>query len=167
MKNKALFATLIIVFLLFMFGNSMTTIPGQSSGNGNPAILLLLPLSIFFIVLTFQWFKFFKDKMMSNKTVIILSLLIICHHAIGLYYQIMSFQSYRILLAEVYERQFGTIDWDYINSITSGLSIHINNQYFNINTYFLFLSLSLLIWLLSQMIISLRRKMGENSGNKI
>lgn len=167
MKNKALFATLIIIFLLFMFGNSMTTTPGQSSGNGNPAILLLLPLSIFFIVLTFQWFKFFKDKMISNKTVIILSLLIICHHVIGIYYQIMSFRSYRIFLAEVYEGQFGIIDWEYINSITSGLSIHINNQYFNINTYFLFLSLSLLIWLLSQMIISLRRKMGENSGNKI
>lgn len=167
MKNKALFATLIIIFLIFMFGNSMTTTPGRSSGNGNPAILLLFPLSIFFIVLTFQWFKVFKGKMISKKRVIILSLLVICHHVIGVYFQIMSFRSYRIFLAKVYEGQFGTIDWDYINSITSGLSIHINNQYFNINTYFLFLSLSLFIWLLSQMQMSWRRKMREKSGIKI
>ena len=162
MKNKALFVTLIIISFIFIFGNAMTTTPGQTSGNGNPAILLLLPLFVLFIVLIFQWFKVFRDKIISKKAVIILSLLVVCHQVIGIYYQIKSFRSYRISLAEVYEGQFGEIDWDYIDSITSGFSIHINNQYFNINTYFLFLSLSLFVWLLSQLIIGLGTKMSNN-----
>lgn len=152
----SLFITLTISFVLFMFGYFMTPTPGQTSGNGNPAILLFVPLFISFIVLIIQWFKLLKPKKIRIRTAIILAVAIIFHQAIGLYYQVISFQKYRIFLSEVYEEQFGEIDWHYIDSITSGLSIHINNQYFNVNTFFLFVSLSFLIWLLSQLVLNLR-----------
>ncbi|MFC6333059.1 hypothetical protein ACFP56_10525 [Paenibacillus septentrionalis] len=154
----SLFITLTISFVLFMFGYFMTTTPGQTSGNGNPAILLFVPLFILFIVLIFQWFKLLKPKKVNTRTAIILAFAVICHQAIGLYYQVVSFQKYRIILSEVYEEQFGEIDWHYIDSITSGLSIHINNQYFNVNTFFLFVSLSFLIGLLGQIVLNVRGK---------
>jgi len=154
MKNKALLVTLIITLLIFWFGNAMTTTPGRSSGNGNPAIILFIPLFILFIVLVFQWFKVFRHKRISIKTILILSLLAICHQVIGIYYQMISFRNYRDFLAEVYEGQFGEVDWQYIHSITSGLSIHINNQFFNLNTYLLFVNFSLFVWLLSRLILA-------------
>jgi len=154
MKNIALWVTLIITLLIFWFGNAMTTTPGRSSGNGNPAIILFIPLFILFIVLVFQWFKIFRHKIISIKTILICSLVAICHQVLGIYYQMISFRNYRDFLAEVYEGQFGEVDWQYVHSITTGLSIHINNQYFNINTYLLFLNFSLFVWLLSGLIIA-------------
>lgn len=150
MKYKGLYVTLIITFLVFMLGNAMTATPGRVSGNGNPALLLFLPLFVLFPLLIFQWFKVFRNKPIRPGTTIVLTMLIICHHVIGIYMQIKSFQSYRLLLANVYEAEYGEIDWSYIDSITSGISIHVNNQYFNSNTYLMLVSLSLLIGLVSQ-----------------
>ncbi|AJS61494.1 hypothetical protein UB51_11285 [Paenibacillus sp. IHBB 10380] len=143
---------LAVILLLFTFGNSMTTTPGSSSGNGNPAILLFVPLIILFVILVFQWVYMFKDKKILFKTIVIIFLVIVSHYIVGVYYQLTSYQKYRIFLAQVYEEKFGYIDWQYINSITTGLSIHINNQYFNFNTYLLIVSLSLFIWLLYQVV---------------
>ena len=52
----------------------MTPKLGMSSGNGNPAILLFIPLSILFLVLVNQWIRVFKDVKMSLTS---LSLLIL------------------------------------------------------------------------------------------
>ncbi|PAD74703.1 hypothetical protein [Paenibacillus campinasensis] len=153
-----LLITLSIVFLIFIFGNSMTTRPGTTSGNGNPAILLFVPLVILFIVLISQWFKVFRHTHVKLKNLIIMTVLLVGHQVIGVYVQIISFRNYRDFLAEIYAQQYGTVDWEYIHSITSGLSIHINNQYFNVNTYFLFIGLSLLVWLLSRIVHTAGRR---------
>lgn len=158
MKYKAFIATVILSLLCFLFGNSMTPAPGTSSGNGNPAILLFLPLFIIFVILIIQWFKLLKSITIRINTLISILLLAICHLIIGIYYQITSLQRYRMLLAEVYEGLFGEIDWYHIHSITSGLSIHLNNQFFNINTWLLYINLSFLVWLLCQLIIAWRKK---------
>ncbi|NOU93269.1 hypothetical protein GC093_08565 [Paenibacillus sp. LMG 31456] len=153
MKAKLLIIiNLVMVFFLFMLGYIMTTTPGRSSGNGNPAILLFIPLVILFVVMLAQWIYVFKDKKISFKTIFIGLLLIMSHFLIGINYQLTSLHNYRNFLAQVYEEKFGHIDWPYINSITTGVTIHVNNQYFNINTYLLFVSLSICIFLLYQLV---------------
>ncbi|MDZ5474001.1 hypothetical protein SM124_19965 [Bacillus sp. 31A1R] len=75
-----------------------------------------------------------------------LGLLVILLHIIGgTLYQTISFRNYRDFLAEVYKQNFGFTDWEYINQITSFMSIHVNNQYFNINTFLMFTTLSIFI----------------------
>lgn len=149
MKNKILLIiNLVILSLLFLFGNSLTTIPGRSSGNGNPAIMLLIPLSILFIILILQWIYLFKDKKISLKNLLTGLIVIVVHFLVGINYQLVRHRKYRNFLAEVYEDNYGFKDWEYINSITTGFSIHINNQFFNWNTFFLLVSLSIFIWLL-------------------
>lgn len=153
MKTKIfLLINLALIIAIFMFGNLMTTTPGRSSGNGNPTILLVPPLLICFIILVIQWISIFKGKRYNIRTITSIFLFILVHFICGVYYQMLSFSKYRAYLAEVYANQFGNVDWQYINSITTGFSIHMNNQFFNWNTYLLFVSLSILMWLLSYMI---------------
>lgn len=149
MKSRV-FLIIILVgsFLLFMLGNMMTTTPGRSSGNGNPALLLFIPLSVLFVVLVIQWILFLKDKRISLKTIFVCMMFIAGHFIGGMYYQFVSFKHYRDLLAQVYMERFGFIDWQYIHAITTGITIHVNNQYFNLNTYVLFISFSLFVCLL-------------------
>ncbi|MGN7356185.1 MULTISPECIES: hypothetical protein [unclassified Paenibacillus] len=111
-------------------------------------------MAILFIILVLQWVALFKNTKLSCAKIVILWLIIAGHFTIGIYYQMTSYRKYRIFLSRVYEEKFGEIDWPYIKSITSGLSIHINNQYFNGNTFLLFVSLSLFIWGLFRMVKS-------------
>ena len=158
MKTKVvLLVNLVSISLLFMFGNSMTTTPGRSSGNGNPAILLLLPLFLLFIVLIIQWINLLKNKNFSARILTTTFVLIVIHFIVGVYYQMISYRKYRDFLAEVNADNLGNVSWHYINSITTGFSIHINNQFFNWNTYFLFVSLSFFIWLMSYIVRELVR----------
>ncbi len=152
MKKIYIAINLAVIFLIFFLGNEMTTTPGHSSGNGNPAILLSVPLLICFIILVIHWFYLLKDKRFNIRTIFMMVLIVIIHFTIGVYYQIISYRNYREFLAQVYAEQYGSVDWEYINSITTGFSIHINNQFYNWNTCLLFLSLSFFIWLISYLL---------------
>lgn len=157
MKPKIyLLLNLTVIFLIVMFGNGMTLKLGSSSGNGNSAILLFFPLFILFIILVFQWFQLFRNKKSNMKLNIALVILLISHIIVGIYYQTKSYHRYR--LTEVFIDQFGYFDKIHIDSITSAFSIHINNQYFNWNTYFLLINVSMLIWFCSTIIMSLFNK---------
>lgn len=159
MKPKILLLlNLTVIFLIVMFGNGMTPKLGSSSGNGNPAILLFFPLFILFIILVFQWFQLFRNKKSNMKLNIALLILLISHIIVGIYYQIKSYHRYRELLTKVFIDEFGYFDKIHIDSITSAFSIHINNQYYNWNTYFLLINVSVLIWLCSTIIMSLFNK---------
>ncbi|WP_339218602.1 hypothetical protein [Paenibacillus sp. FSL W7-1332] len=46
-----LFISALLCLLVVLFWNAMTPKLGTGSGNGNPAILLFIPLSILFLVL--------------------------------------------------------------------------------------------------------------------
>ncbi|WP_156337289.1 hypothetical protein [Paenibacillus dakarensis] len=167
MKNKLLLlSNMAIIFMLFLFGNSMTTTPGASSGNGNPAILLLIPIFMLFIILILQWVHLLKNMIFSLRTFTILLISIVIHFTVGIYYQVIMHSKYRDVLATVYKERFGVVDWEYINSITTGFTIHINNQFFNCNTYFMLVSLSIFFWGLSNLIKGwFNKKTRQTSGN--
>ncbi|ADU29245.1 hypothetical protein [Evansella cellulosilytica] len=146
---KKLYLPLVIAILLtalfFFLINVMGSSPGDTSGNGNPAIILmmlLVPLFCFFIYFSY---KFFTQVTHQSKSLVYMVIAIVAHLLVGLVYQIYAFRNYKKLLQDVYYEEFLTVDYDYIDQITSFLSIHVNSQYFNINTFFMFLSLSMFI----------------------
>ncbi|MCG3088903.1 hypothetical protein [Sporosarcina cyprini] len=66
---------------------------------------------------------------------------------------------YKTLLAETYKKEVGHIDWGYIDTITSFMSLHVNSQYFNVNSYFMFLSFAIF---LAQLIVYYYKKQVKN-----
>ncbi|GAB6926206.1 hypothetical protein JCM10914A_01890 [Paenibacillus sp. JCM 10914] len=146
-----------VIALLVLFGNAMTPEPGQSSGNGNPAILLLIPLCILFVVMVFQWIRIFKAMTLSLKLLPQMVLALAGYIIAGYVYQLHKLDIYREIQAEAIELRWGEVDWHYIESITSGiLSIHMNNQFFNLNTYFMMVAFSLLLCFLYRWIHGVR-----------
>jgi hypothetical protein len=133
---------------LFWVCNLMNPEPGQTSGNGNPAILLLFIIVILFFCLLYLWTKIFNE--LTIKPVILITgiTLTFIHLVVSFLYQRNAFLKYKKVLAETHKENFGSIDWQYIESITSFMSIHVNKQLFNLNTYFMFLSASIFLSLL-------------------
>lgn len=147
-EKKLAFVTSVIVIPIFWICNLMNPSPGGSSGNGNPAILLLGIIVILFFWLVYLWNKILNDYTIKPLVLSIGITITFIHIVISSLYQKNSFFKYRNLLAETYKKDFGFVDWQYIESITSFMSIHVNKQYFNGNTYFIFLSASILLSLL-------------------
>ncbi|WP_098747495.1 hypothetical protein [Paenibacillus sp. EZ-K15] len=156
-----------VCLILVLFGNAMTPEPGRSSGNGNPAILLIIPLSLLFLVLVYQWIRVFKDLKMSLSTVSFVILALAGYIVAGYVYQLHRLEAYREVLAEAFELRYGEVDWAHIESITSGiLSIHMNNQFFNLNTYFMMVAFSLLLCFMYKLIQGLmKRRQGTSVKN--
>ncbi|GGA79890.1 hypothetical protein [Ornithinibacillus halotolerans] len=150
MKKEFLKLIIIIVFsaVLFYFVNTMTPLPSQSSGNGNPAILLMFILAPLFCYLVILWLNLFRDMNINLLILVIVMIVIAIHWVIGFYYQISSFMKYKKLLQDVYQEEMGFVDYEYIDQITDFFSIHMNSQYFNLNTYLMFLTMSIFISIL-------------------
>lgn len=132
--------------ILVMLGNAMTPGPGVSSGNGNPAILLLIPLSILFLVLVNQWIQLLKKVKMGPSVSSFLIIALAGYIIAGYAYQLYRLDIYRKIQADAFKARYGEVDWAHIESITTGiLSIHMNNQFFNWNTYFMMIAFSLML----------------------
>ncbi|MED3574918.1 hypothetical protein [Cytobacillus praedii] len=140
---------LLIIYLLvlgvFLVINQMTPIPGASSGNGNPALLLawvLLPLLYFLVLL---WIRILR--MYSINTFFSLGglLVIMIHQITAFSYQKREINEYRQVIKNALFKRYGIVDEEYVRTITKGMSIHVNNQYFNLNTYFMFVTFSIFV----------------------
>ncbi|MBM6617862.1 hypothetical protein [Bacillus suaedaesalsae] len=136
--------------------------PGQTSGNGNPAILFVGILFVVFCSLVFVWYKILKEFTLNRMTFIMIVTVLVIQLTSSFLYQRQAFFTYKKLLASVYQEQFGFIDWQYIEDITSFMSIHVNSQYFNVNTYFMFVSSSVLIALIIRKLISMIKAEEKN-----
>jgi len=140
-----LFITSLGVLLLFYVSNQMTARPGTISGNGNPVLIvvtLLLPLFIFIVIL---WRRIFGVHSISQSFSIIGIILTFVHLIIAFIYQRISLANYREIIKDAYFEKYGEVDSQYIQDITTGITIHVNNQYFNVNTFFMFISFSIFI----------------------
>ncbi|WP_080846186.1 hypothetical protein [Cytobacillus gottheilii] len=144
------FGMLITVLLFtaggFIFSNLMTPAPGSSSGNGNPAILfvLLLPFILFYLIMF--WRGIFHGLSKKKKWIIAVAGSAYCASAVM--YQRWSFVRYVDEMRQGYREQFGYADEEYIQDIAVFLSIHVNNQYFTINTFIAFVVLTIVIGVL-------------------
>jgi hypothetical protein len=151
-EKMLLMGVCLLAALLFWFANIMNPNPGQTSGNGNPAILLAGILILLFCYLVYLWVRTFRRFPIKPYYFRISMAAIITHLIVASLYQRSSFHNYRNVLADAYQEDFGFVDWQYIDSITSFMSIHINNQYFNMNTYLMFLTSSILVALVVDLI---------------
>lgn len=147
MKKTTITLMAIILFtaLLFAVSNILTVSPGSISGNGNPTLLvffLLVPLVPIYI---FIWQRFFNHCNLSGKQLSIVFALGVLHLVGGFLFQRMKFEEYKEVIRQALIEREGYADMDYLNSITSGLTIHVNNQYFNTNTFLMFLTATILL----------------------
>lgn len=154
-----LLVNMLVSLVLVLFGHAMTPRLGTSSGNGNPAILLFIPLSILFLLLVYQWIRVFQDVKISKGRLSLLVTTLVGYIIAGYVYQLHRLEIYREIQADAFEKKYGYMDWTHIESITSGiLSIHMNNQFFNWNTYFMMLAFSLLLCFLYRLIQGLMNR---------
>lgn len=140
-----LFVIHILALGIFLIVNQMTPNPGDTSGNGNPALLIvwiLIPILIFMVIL---WVRIFRMSSISTTVFIISIFGILVHLTVSIFYQKNELNEYREVIKIALINREGVADTQYIQSITSGLDIHVNNQNFNINTYFMFVTFSILL----------------------
>jgi hypothetical protein len=162
-----LFINALVCLILVLLGNAMTPKLGTSSGNGNPVILLLIPLSILFLVLVLQWIRMFKDLKMSLSKLSMLILALAGYIIAGYVFQLHRLEIYRDIQADAFELRYGEVDWNHIESITTGiLSIHMNNQFFNWNTYFMMIAFSLLLCFIYKWIQGLANRRYDGASAK-
>ncbi|WP_057762764.1 hypothetical protein [Cytobacillus praedii] len=140
---------LLIVYLLvlgvFLVINQMTPTPSASSGNGNPALLLawvILPLLYFSVLL---WIRILRRYSINTFFSLGWLFVIIIHQIIAFSYQKREINEYRQVIKNTLFKRYGNVDEEYVRTITKVLSIHVNNQYFNLNTYFMFVTFSILV----------------------
>ncbi|MGE7926714.1 hypothetical protein [Lysinibacillus xylanilyticus] len=140
-----LFMTSFVVLLLFYVSNQMTVRPGTISGNGNPALLVGAPLLPLFILMVLSWGRIFRVHSINQRFSIVGIILTFVHLIIAFIYQRISLANYREIIKDAYFEKYGEVDSQYLQQITTGLTIHVNNQYFNVNTFFMFISFSIFI----------------------
>ena len=147
MKKTAIILIISIVITAILFAGShlLTVSPGTISGNGNPTLLVffvLMPLIPVYIVL---WRRFFIYWNLSCKNVAAIFVIGMVHLVAGFLYQRVKFAEYKEVIRQALIERDGSVDSYYLDSITSGITIHVNNQYFNTNTFFMFLTATILL----------------------
>lgn len=148
LQKVLIIGVILLPIPLFWINYLMTPNPGSSSGNGNPAIIVVVILFILLFFLIYLWFRLFNQYLLKPIFLVFGIFFTITHLIIAYLYQRHLFIKYRQVLIEAYEKKFDYVDWEYIEQITSFMSIHINNQLFNVNTYFMYISISILVALI-------------------
>lgn len=135
--------------LLFSFCHSMTPAPGSISGNGNPALIFILPIVILLTVLIALWRKIFRVHQVSERFIKISATLAVVYIIAGFMYYRIALNDYKQVIYDAILKAEGQVDLEYVELITSGLSIHVNNQHFNLNTFLMCMCAVLLMALYS------------------
>lgn len=127
---------------IFYLGNLMTVQPEYISGNGNPALIGLFLFFFFMLLFMLGWMELMANvhpRLLWSGFLFIPVLLVSAYR-----YQMNAFDRYRVYVTEIVLNQPGRGDLDYANSITSDVfSIYMNNQLFNVNTFFMYVGLTL------------------------
>ena len=129
-----------------MFINQMMTVrPGTIFRERESRYLLMFPLVPLFIVIVMLWVQVFRAHSIQFRFVITGMFVAILHLTAGFFYQKQELDTYRDVLKNAYIEKYGSFDAEYIRNITTGITIHVNNQYFNGNTFFMFLTSSIFV----------------------
>jgi len=95
--------------------------------------------------------KWIREAQLRFLSLIGLSFSTMIYIVCGIFYQIEQFSQYQVLVKQQVIADRGTIDGDYLTSITSMPSPYMNSQYFNGNTFLIYwasilLMASLIAW---------------------
>lgn len=144
----------------FWAGHGFEVSSHQISGNGNPGILFAYIIAFLFpfIVLgTIALFYLIDARPLSLMTTIILSA---AYAYIGYFHQRESYVTYQHLKRQ--QMIDAGLALDYIDDVLVGFSIYLNSQFFNLNTFLIYICLVLMtasaLYLLLSTIIRLTQK---------
>jgi len=140
----------------------MTVSPVTISGNGNPALIVVAILLPMFFLMVILWVRILKVHSISKRFYIVGIILTFVHLILAFIYQRISLTNYRDVIKDALIEKNGEVDDRYVQSITTVLDIHVNNQYFNINTFFMFISLSIFIALVVFYLLDSQEEKIEN-----
>ncbi|MFZ0075168.1 MAG: hypothetical protein WAL00_03550 [Exiguobacterium undae] len=140
----------------FYFGYVMTPYPHQSSGNGNPALLLIPLLPVLAIFTTITMARLFLHLAFRPIWLMVMTLLSGLYLIGGSLYQIIRYQAYQEELIRIVVEN--TNDFEYAESLTDAFSIFMNAQVFNFNTFFLYVCL---IVILSSLTVGSKRLLSK------
>lgn len=143
---------------LFSLIHLFTVTPGVISGNGNIAILFMMPIPMLFIVAVYCWYRIIRKATFRSSLYVGGFFVLVIGITAGMLYQRQAFYRYREYLFDVHKEKYGVEDWGYILDITSGgiYSPHVNNQFFNFNTYLIYIACSLALSILIVSVIRAR-----------
>lgn len=157
-KNNVVLKSLIIISLtlltpyLFYTGYSSESKTNQISGNGNPAgilvaiLLLLCPFIIIGIIILF-------DKVNAKNSSLLVTMgLTITYNYIGYIHQKNNYLLYKEFIKQKIIHSEDVTDVTYSKGMLDGFSIYMNSQFFNLNTYFMYLCFILFLASLAYLI---------------
>ncbi|WP_068985581.1 hypothetical protein [Lysinibacillus xylanilyticus] len=104
----------ILALGIFLIVNQMTPNSGDTSGNGNPALLIvwiLIPILVFMVIL---WVRIFRMSSISNTVFIISIFGILVHLTVSFFYQKNELNEYREVIRIALLNREGVADAQYM-----------------------------------------------------
>jgi hypothetical protein len=119
----------------------LTARPHQISGNGNLALLIILPYICFAFLFGLTWIKYLSDIPVSLRFQSVLSITSIVLIIVGIRNTYLSFQSFELQLTEAAMKHFTDTEnaRRFINAVSKGVTQYTNTLYFNYLTFFIYI----------------------------
>ncbi|GGO03375.1 hypothetical protein [Saccharibacillus kuerlensis] len=137
----ALIVNLLLIGTVFLLGYGMSIDPGSPSGNGNPALLLAIPLSVLGLLLIYQLYANRLLRLLHPAVLVAVFMGLLAHQAAGFELQHIRYHDLREEIVSAYIMAEQPVDWHRIENVTSGMdSMQMNSHFFHLNTYFLFIA---------------------------
>ncbi|KGI84893.1 MULTISPECIES: hypothetical protein [unclassified Exiguobacterium] len=133
-----------IASLAFYLGNLSTVDPVQISGNGNPALLFIPILLLLALFIMNDWIKVMK--FFNSNSRILLPLLFIIGIALFFIYeqQVDNYHERKEYVQQVViEREYKITDPLFLERVTGITYTYMSNQLFNLNTFVIYILLTL------------------------
>ncbi|MDQ0205264.1 hypothetical protein [Alkalicoccobacillus murimartini] len=150
---------LILSAMGFGFCHMLANDTPPYSSMGNIAILFMIALIPLFIGVVYCWYVLIQPTTRKWRKWLIFILPV--HIFVAIIYQYRSLDDYRELLVENYNTYDQTTDQasteEYIEMITQGLNSQMNSQYFNLNTWLAFVSLTIWVAFIFRLLIQKKK----------
>lgn len=139
--------SLLLSLVAFYFGNLMTVNPLKVSGNGNLALIIIPLLLIFMVFLVYGWVQILNKFNLKSSVLVISLILLGFIFYFGYQNQANEYVKYKEYVQQTILNQDNrSADLEYVQSVTNGiLSPYLNNQFFNVTTFSMYIVLSLSI----------------------
>lgn len=140
----------------FAFCHMLASPRPSYSSMGNVAIFFVGMLVPITGVIVYGWVKALGSAFSCKwrKCLLVLSPI----HIVGaILWQVYSLDSYREMLGNHLEVYYGSRDDQYILDITQGFHNQMNSQFFNLNTWLAYVSLTLWVALMISFVMKLRK----------
>lgn len=138
---KAILLQCLFILVLLFLIDYATIKNGSISGNGNPALLFEFPLLILLIWFAVSWTKWLIHLSISLSIRVIVAVFSLGFLVYGTIHTYGRFAYFRAELIEKVTNKYGRVNMQFIDIVTSGITIYTNNLYFNAVTFMMFVSL--------------------------